>query len=77
MVVNKVIEGGHHNSITVRQKKGVYSLVELVCKEPCEGFVMLNQIDKLTSMEEYSRCRVVLFERNAERIQLVQEAESR
>jgi|JI6StandDraft_1071083.scaffolds.fasta_scaffold12466_5 hypothetical protein len=51
VVVNKVIEDGHHNSVTVRQKKGFYSLIELLPKEDCEGFVTLSQIDKLTSME--------------------------
>ncbi|CAM6002181.1 unnamed protein product [Sphagnum balticum] len=75
-ILRNVVENGYHNSITVRQKKGFYSLVEVACKEGCSGFITLSQIDKLTSMEEYSYCRMVLFENKGERAIYLQEVES-
>lgn len=76
VVVNKVMTDGHHNSASLRQKKGQYSLVKVIPNRDCKGFLTLNQIHTLQLEEWYSDCRMVLFESSPEGPIFLQEEES-
>lgn len=62
MVVNKLLPEGYHNSVSLRQKKGQYSLLRLIPDQDCTGSLTLGQIHKLHPEEWYTDCRIVLFE---------------
>lgn len=76
VVVSKVIEDGCHNSVSLRQKKGFYSLLRLTVEEDCTAFITLSQIHTLNLKEEYSGCRIALFEACHSSVVYLQEEES-
>jgi hypothetical protein len=52
VTVNKVFAHGegYYNNISVRQRKGFYSLIQLSVLEETCGFITLSQIDKLNNL---------------------------
>lgn len=61
VVVNKVLPDGCHHSVSLRQKKGFYSLLRLTTDHDTLAFLTVFQIHTLHQKEEYSACRLVLF----------------